>query len=99
MKILFFASDFTIGLSAILTEQASCFNVLPGTEFIFVAGEREQAPGLGKKFDKIKAPLYRIRGLDDHREFTRLIHNLKDIVGTTTVLFVCISKCQVCLQK
>ena len=71
MNILFFASDYKIGLSTLLTDQLLALhrndiNVYP------VAGEKNQEKGLEEQIIAQKIQLKRIHGLDDHK--LSLIH-------------------------
>ncbi|MDR0866401.1 MAG: glycosyltransferase family 4 protein [Candidatus Symbiothrix sp.] len=78
MRLLFFASDYRIGLSALLTQQAIALekgNLNP----VCLAGEKEQEPGLTEKMKENKVPLIRIKGLDEHAGFKKLSNE----IGTT----------------
>jgi glycosyltransferase involved in cell wall biosynthesis len=77
-KVLFFVSDYKIGVSSLLTEQAMCLSDLTGLEFIFIGGDKEQVPGLIDKYDKNKT--YLLTGLDDHQSYLRLFSGIKAIV-------------------
>lgn len=78
-KLLFFASDFRIGLSALLTDQlVALFH--SGIDVCAVAGENEQEPGLTEKVSANNIPFVRIMGLDAHHQFNRLAHELSQIV-------------------
>ena len=79
MKLLFFASDFRIGLSALLTDQLIAL-FRTGIDVCAVAGENEQEPGLTEKVNADNIPLVRITGLDVHRHFNMLAHELSQIV-------------------
>lgn len=86
-KLLFFASDYSIGLSTLLTDQllALYHAELP---FIAVAGEKEQEAGLGEKVQHLNLELYRISGLDTHRNFHQLAKQIADIIRKKDIGFV-----------
>ena len=78
-KLLFFASDFRIGLSALLTDQLIALRQ-SGIELCAVAGENEQEPGLTEKVRNAQIPITRITGLDGHQDFKRLAQQLHQII-------------------
>lgn len=77
-QVLFFASDFQIGLSALLTDELLAFHEA-GIDVVAVAGEREQEEGLTQRTKDIPR-VYRISGLDDHRDFRQLSANIAQII-------------------
>ena len=79
MKILFFASDFNIGLSSLLTDQLIAF-AKNGLEIYPIAGEREQETGLTAKLSAESIYVERIKGLDEHCNFKQLALQLKKII-------------------
>lgn len=78
-KLLYFASDFNIGLSALLTDQLISLS-RSGANVIAVAGEKEQEEGLAKRLEQNNVPIIRINGLDVHADFKKLVTTLKNIV-------------------
>lgn len=79
-KILFFASDYKIGLSSLLTDQLIAFSRY-GIDIFAVAGEKEQEQGLTEKLEKEKnIKIKRIVGLDEHSNFKRLVNELEIII-------------------
>ncbi len=79
MKILFFASDYKIGLSTLLTDQLIAFHQV-GLDIYAVAGEKEQENGLGRKVKEQEIPIFRIDGLDEHKNFRSLAKILVNII-------------------
>lgn len=71
-KLLFFASDYKIGLSALLTDQLLALHE-SGIDVCALAGENEQEPGLTERIRQKDVPLQRIQGLDAHRDFKKLV--------------------------
>lgn len=78
-KLLFFASDFRIGLSALLSDQLIALH-RSGINLCAVAGEQEQEVGLTRKVNETHVPLHRIEGLDEHKNFKKLSDILARIV-------------------
>ena len=66
-KVLFFASDYKIGLSTLLTDEALAF-YHAGIDFVTVAGDSEQEEGLSDKINELVS-VYRIDNLDEHHNF------------------------------
>lgn len=78
-KLLFFASDFKIGLSQVLADQLKSLHE-GGANYIAVAGENEQEPGLSNRLTKANIKLTRINGLDTHKEFKKLVNSITTII-------------------
>lgn len=87
-KLLFFASDFQIGLSSLLTDELLAFH-RAGIELVAVAGEREQEKGLSERITVVPS-IFRINGLDDHQQFRLLANKIAEIIKSsdTTVIHV-----------
>lgn len=79
MKLLFFASDYNIGLSTLLTDQAISL-YKNRIEILIVAGENEQEHGLTEKIKNAEVPLIRIIGLDSHHNFKQLCNKVCQII-------------------
>lgn len=86
-KLLFFASDFKIGLSALLTDELIAFYQY-GIDIVAIAGENEQEPGLTEKVKSENIPLTRIAGLDCHANFRALAEKIKDIIVENNIHIV-----------
>ena len=78
-KLLFFASDFRIGLSALLTDELIAFYQY-GIDIVAIFGENEQEPGLTEKVRSKNIPFNRITGLDCHANFRMLAEKIKEII-------------------
>lgn len=85
IKLLFFASDRSIGLTSLCTTQAQFINRKKSIDIICVAGEMEQVDGLNDEFEKNKIPLKRIQGLDAHSSFMHLAKQIAEIVRTENI--------------
>ncbi|WP_298663279.1 glycosyltransferase family 4 protein [uncultured Barnesiella sp.] len=85
--ILFFASDFKIGLSALLTDELIAFYQY-GIDILAIAGENEQEPGLTEKVKSENIPLIRIAGLDCHANFRVLVEKIKEIIVENNIHIV-----------
>jgi len=83
-KLLYFASDFKIGLSALLTDQLISITDA-GVDVVPIAGETEQECGLTKILDDKGIKLIRIKGLDIHTNFWGLVKQIKDIVVSQNI--------------
>lgn len=81
MKVLFFLSSHKIGLTNLLSEQAIYLNKLETLDFDFIAGEKEQEKGLTEYLKSQNISCKRLNGLDDHKEFFRLIGDLKKYIN------------------
>lgn len=86
-KLLFFASDFKIGLSALLTDELIAFYQY-GIDIVAIAGENEQEPGLTEKVESESIPLTRIAGLDCHANFRMLAEKIKEIIVENNIHIV-----------
>ena len=78
-KLLYFASDYKIGLSQLLTDQLLSIKDT-GAPVIAVAGENQQESGLTKKLHNNNVNLIRITGLDAHNDFNRLVNEIVSLV-------------------
>lgn len=78
-NLLFFASDFKIGLSALLTDQLIALKNA-GINVVAIAGENEQEKGLNDLLKEKKVNIIRIQGLDNHNDFKRLVSEISTIV-------------------
>jgi glycosyltransferase involved in cell wall biosynthesis len=80
MKLLFFVSDYKIGMSSILIDQIIAYNKIKDCSIIGVSGERSQEPDLADRAEKHNVRILKIQGLDDHRHFFRIKNHLADII-------------------
>ncbi len=85
-RLLFFASDFHIGLSTLLTDELLAFHQA-GIDVVAVAGEREQEKGLSQMISKIPT-IHRIVGLDDHHHFRSLATNIAEIIKSNKITVI-----------
>jgi glycosyltransferase involved in cell wall biosynthesis len=85
INLLFFASDYCIGLSNTLSEQARSINRLKNFKLTCIAGEQEQEEGLSNKYNSLKIKLIRIDGLDTHSEFLRLTKEISFIIKENNI--------------
>ena len=72
-RILYLASSHQIGLTGLLTEKACCLNRTSKLNFLYVAGEKEQFPGLVNRLEASQIAFRRIVGLDNHCNFLGLV--------------------------
>ena len=87
-NLLFFASDFKIGLSSLLTDQliAICENC--NFETIGVYSENEQENGLEQKLIKNNILREKIIGLDVHRNFLQLAKEICEVIERKNIAVV-----------
>lgn len=78
-NLLFFSSDYGIGLSALLTDQLISINQ-EGANVTGVAGEKEQERGLSEIISNKNIRLTRITGLDSHSNFSKLVKTITCII-------------------
>mgnify|MGYP001423433540 CR=1 FL=1 len=88
INLLFFSSDYKIGLAFTITGQAESIFKLSNVNLICVSGEKEQEKGLSLKYDKLEIPLIRINGLDEHRNFYHLANELCSIINEKEIQIV-----------
>jgi glycosyltransferase involved in cell wall biosynthesis len=72
-RVIYFASSYGMGLTALLAEKACALKELGSSEFLFLSGEREQFPGLFEKLQRHQVRHVAIPGLDEHGGFFRLV--------------------------
>lgn len=79
-RVIYFASSYGVGLTALLVEKACALRELDGSEFLFVSGEREQFAGLVERLRRQQVALAVIPGLDDHGGFVQLVRSFNNEV-------------------
>ncbi|MCM1138985.1 MAG: glycosyltransferase family 4 protein [Muribaculum sp.] len=78
-KLLFFASDYQIGLSAVLADQLISLHDA-GVNLHAVAGEREQEFGLWRTVEDKNISIECIKGLDVHSNFKGLVSRIGEVI-------------------
>lgn len=78
-NLLFFASDFQIGLSSLLVDQLIALHKA-GVNVTAVTGDGEQEKGLYDLLQKNDIQIIHIKGLDVHSNFKRLTRELSEII-------------------
>jgi glycosyltransferase involved in cell wall biosynthesis len=79
-KILYFASDFKIGISFTLCDQAISLKKIFQKNLICVGGEKEQIANLVNRYDENNIELIRVNGLDEHARFINLTKYIVKII-------------------
>lgn len=87
MKVLFFASDYQIGLSSLLTDQLIALN-RSNIDVYPIAGEKSQEDELNRKIEYHGITLHRIDGLDTHKHFFKLCYLLKEIIKSHDIQLI-----------
>lgn len=88
MRLLFFASDYKIGLSAVLVDQLITLNKKEVLSVCAVAGEKEQEFGLTQKLQDLHVRIKRIPGLDRHAGFFKLVASIVKIIDEENIEIV-----------
>ena len=88
MNLLFFASDYQIGLSSLLTDQLIAIHALDKLSVYSIAGEKEQELGLEEKLKSNLIFVEKINGLDDHSNFLKLAKTIKTIINKRDISIV-----------
>lgn len=83
-RLLYFTSDYKIGVSALLTDQLLSLHK-SGIDVVAVGGDKEQEPGLIKTLRENGVRLNLISGLDEHSDYTRLVNSVQNIVKTESI--------------
>lgn len=78
-NLLFFTSDFSIGISSLLTDQLIALNK-SNINVIGIGGENEQEQGLRNMIQSENIRLEIIEGLDKHDNFNLLANKIKRII-------------------
>lgn len=86
-KLLFFTSDYKIGISSLLTDQIIALK-RAGANVFAIAGEKEQEDGLYKKIKSYDINIDIINGLDEHSDFIALAMHIKNIIKTNNITIV-----------
>lgn len=87
MKLLFFASDYQIGLSALLVDEAVALHQQE-IPMLSLAGEKEQEKGLKSSMEDNEVPLLIVEGLDEHRDFFKLARRVKQIIEENAITHI-----------
>lgn len=86
-KLLFFASDYMIGQSSLLTDQLVALHE-GKVDVIAVSGEKEQEKGLQERTKDLGIDVRYINGLDEHANFVRLAKLIANIVRQENIRHV-----------
>lgn len=80
MNLLFFASDYRIGLSSLLTDQLLAIHEETDIKVYGLTGECQQEPGLMNRLLHHGVSIREIKGLDEHGLFFSLTRKIKRII-------------------
>lgn len=83
-KLLFFTSDYKIGLSALMVDELIAF-YKSGINLIGIGGNKEQEPGLIKKINNVNAPLILINDFDEHHNFYKKVKEIYKIICANNI--------------
>ena len=79
-RLLFFASDYEIGLTQANTEVVTALWQSGKVDMLCVSSEKEQEPGLHRKLDEAGVRKVIVEGLDAHDHFRDKATTLRDII-------------------
>lgn len=79
MKLLFFTSDFSIGLSALMADELIALHKAD-IDLIAVGGNKEQEPGLIDKIKSNNINLILINAFDEHNDFLTKVKVIKKTI-------------------
>lgn len=87
MKLLYFASDYSIGLSCLQVQQTIAIKK-EGIPIICVAGDTEQEKGLTEQMQDAGMNLIRIKDMDIHQDFKNLSEQIGRIIEENEIQIV-----------
>ena len=88
INLLFFASDYAVGLTTVLAEQVLELKKQDCLNLVSAASENEMEPGLRNRLYDAGVQLNIIPGLDVHRDFKRLCAAIGDIIRKNEIQIV-----------
>lgn len=80
MNLLFFTSDYEIGLSCLLVQQAIAIKKREKINLFCISGDTEQENGLGQQMHDAEVNLIRIKDMDKHENFIQLSNRIGQII-------------------
>jgi len=88
MNLLFFTSDYAIGLSSLLVQQSIAISRERDINLVCVAGDTEQEDGLTEQMAENNIHLIRIKDMDKHLNFKQLSKKIGQIIEDNEIQFV-----------
>lgn len=88
IKLLFFCSDYNVGLTQALTEQAIALKNASGIALRCISSEQEMEPGLHEMIKLHEVQMDILTGLDDHKNFRSLAGSLARIIKDNNITHV-----------
>lgn len=88
LNLLFFGSDYKVGLTQALTEQLVELNKEATIDLTCVSSENEMESGLHQKLDEAGVKKVIVPGLDVHDRFKELAKKLQGIIDTYGITHV-----------
>ncbi len=87
-KLLFFGSDYRVGLTTALTEQILALNKQPEIELFVVSSEQEMEPGLHERLQAAGVERCIVPGLDQHSDFRHKARQIADEIDRRGITHV-----------
>lgn len=88
IKLLYFCSDYQIGLTQAQTEQIEYLSEEGSIQLTCVSSEAEQEQGLHKRLRATKAKVCIVERLDVHTDFKRLVREIQQIIAENGITHV-----------
>ena len=86
-ELLFFASDFKIGQSSLLTDQLVALHNRD-VDVVAISGEKEQERGLHERTRNLGVDVRYVEGLDKHANFVGLSKQIANVVRQENIRYV-----------
>lgn len=88
LRLLYFCSDYIIGLTQAQTEQIEHLCKEDSLELYCITSEKEQESGLHERLKATGVNIIVIPGLDEHKNFKYLAGQIKDIIKNNNITHV-----------
>lgn len=87
-NLLFFCSDYQVGLTTALSEQALAINKLSNINLFCVSSEKEMEPGLHEKLKDRNINMTVVPSLDEHSNFMGLIRSVENLIHEKNITHI-----------
>lgn len=88
IKLLYFCSDYKVGLTQALTEQVEQLSKQNEVELYCISSEDEQEPGLHERLKRIHVHVTIVPGLDVHTNFKALSQKIANLIKSYGITHV-----------
>lgn len=87
-NLLYFCSDYQIGLTQALTEQVEYLSKEPSINLFCISSEKEQEPGLHERVKKAGVNMTIVRDLDVHANLRSLADSVREVMVRNDITHV-----------